>query len=814
MLNVKNIRLVVSLLGVLLISITIYAAKTHKISISQLWKCRYNYFDDNRIRSSVRNDGVFGRHPINGSSDLSLDGVFVVYSSGIWLAAKVDEQIRASASDFNSDWVGGVIDVTGVPFGKEDPRFRVYKINRGDDAASNVDYAEWPHIFGAPVDAQATPKIFGDQTLWCSFSDAFVEDRGNYNICPPLKAELHQTVFGWEYLDNVMFLQWDIINKSDEIWEDAFLGLWSDPDVGDANNDLVCSDSTLNLVICYDGTNSSYFHNHAVGYQILASPTIYSPGDTAVALWEEKIDYRNLPVYSPRIHKHNPREWGEVVYSSANTAQIIYYRLNCLNYYGEPAIDPTTGRPTKWAFSGDPITGVGWQDSIPQDRRMILSTGPLTIAPGDTATIVAAVIAVQEYDRLENIIEVKRVANILKKHHKYLDLFSVKVDVLGEDLSPGQVLVTVRAAFFPLSDLVGAEAILWDYSGNQILSLMLRDDGATDNIFGASEHIPETNDALYLDLKVFTADGDTVFMPKVKQNIMLTDRLDIQTVIINDSKNYDGEANPGENIELSTTFTNNYDFDIHQLRSYVKILGSRVSNYYDSALHLSADSILVGETVQLPEIISVNIYTSFPAGESFELCFDSYASNHRYWQKIIPITVNEYDYYPEEMQATQVSGKSDASFMIRILDPPALTGHTYEITIVDSLEQYRFNLTDVDLGTRLLGNHLLPETFAYNIPVTDGFKVVKANVPYSRLAGVYYIDIEGGHPVGFDEFTDDGYAFGNQVNRVCQDDNEMVAVQIEFTNPFKATNGVIGTPQGQFAYCYAQADKTQPIGVF
>ncbi|MDW7680520.1 MAG: hypothetical protein SCK70_08140, partial [bacterium] len=803
-----------------MISATIFTAKTHQIFLSQLWKCRYNYFDANSIRSSVRNDGVFGRHPINGNSDLSLDDVFVVYSSGIWLAAKVDGQIRASASDFNSDWVGGVIDATGVPFGKEDPRFRVYKINRGDNAASNVDYAEWPHIFGAPVDAQANPKIFGDQTLWCSFSDAFVEDRGNYNICPPLKAELHQTGFGWEYLDNVMFLQWDIINKSDEIWEDAFLGLWSDPDVGDANNDLVCSDSTLNLVICYDGTNSSYFHNHAVGYQILASPTIYSPGDTAVALWEEKIDYRNLPVYSPRIHKHNPREWGEGVYSSEKTAQIIYYRLNCLNYYGEPAIDPTTGRHTKWAFSGDPITGVGWQDSIPQDRRMMLSTGPITMNPGDTATIAAAVIAVQKYDRLENITEVKRIARNLKENLYNLNLLSVKVDVQGEDFSPGQTLVSIRAAFFPDSNPVGVRAILRNYSDEQILGMELYDDGehadedASDNIFGNNALISATDEVLYLDLQIFTFEGDTIFLPKMKENIMLSNRIQIHADIINDSQNYNGEANPGENIQLAITFTNNYDFDIYQLRSYARLFDSRVNEAWNTVINFHADTVAAGESIQLSGLLSLNISADFSPGDSFDIRFDSYDSNQRNWQNIISIAVKEYDFLPEEMRATQLSGKSDAFFVIRLLDPPALTGHTYEITIVDSLEQYRFNLTDLNLQRQLLTNHLLPEPFAYNIPITDGFKVVKANVPYPRLNGLYYVDIEGGDPVGFYGFSDDGYAYRNQLTRICQDDREMVAVQIEFTNSFHATSGVIGEPQGQLAYCYDHSDKTQPIAAF
>ncbi|MCD4665486.1 MAG: hypothetical protein K8R68_09450, partial [Bacteroidales bacterium] len=373
------------------------------------------YFDVNRISCAVQNNGVFARQPVTGNSDFSLDGNYVIYTSGLWIAAKVNGEVRASAADFNTDFIGGAIDDLGNPFGKEDSTFRVYKISRGDNAANNPDYAEWPIELGAPSDEQGNPLLIGDQTLWCSFTDAFVEDRIWYNICPPLNAEIHLTVWGWEHIDNVMFLRWEIINKSNETWDDAYFGIYSDPDVMNANDDLTGSDSTLNLAYCYDGKDQwGILPYHAVGYQMLGSPIVASDGDTAVTFWGVKPGYQNIPVYAPRMEKNLGRSnqgWNDISYQTDHTAQQVYNRLNCLDYDGNPAIDPITNQPSKWVFSGDPVAGTGWlEDIMPRDRRIMVSTGPISIAPGDTSAITLAIIPVCRDYRLNCVFDLKQQA--------------------------------------------------------------------------------------------------------------------------------------------------------------------------------------------------------------------------------------------------------------------------------------------------------------------------------------------------------------------------------------------------------------------
>src|SRR5205823_14792300 len=74
---------------------------------------------------------------------------------------------------------------------------------------------------------------------------------------------------------------------------------------------------------------------------------------------------------------------------------------------GRVVIDPTTGRVTRYFHPGDPVARTGWLDSNPSDRRFMLSSGPFTMAPGDSQEVVGAIIVAQGSDRLSSITGLK-----------------------------------------------------------------------------------------------------------------------------------------------------------------------------------------------------------------------------------------------------------------------------------------------------------------------------------------------------------------------------------------------------------------------
>jgi len=386
---------------------TLLAEEKPKQNLQKLTVESTKYFDINKIKTAIQNNGVFARNPETGNSGLYFNNVPLIYVSGFWMAAKVDSEIRASAADYFTDLAGSAFDDSGNPFGKEDSTFRVYKISRGDNAMNNPDYAEWPIEIGAPQTKSGMPLIIGDQTLWCSFTDAYPENR-SYNPCPPLNAEVHLTVCGLDTLENVVFFHWQFWNHGLKPWHDAYLGCFIDPDIGYTNNNLVGSDSTLSFAYTFEHTNwQQYDTTFAVCFAMLASPIIASFGDTAITFNGPKPDYKNANVLSPLAYKHWPFEWVMPSHGESYAKIWIYRRLSGRDNDGQAMIDSTTGNPTYWGLSGDPINQTGWIDEEPQDRFMMISTGPFDLEPNESNSMTIAVIAVTDSNYFGTIPKLK-----------------------------------------------------------------------------------------------------------------------------------------------------------------------------------------------------------------------------------------------------------------------------------------------------------------------------------------------------------------------------------------------------------------------
>ena len=84
-----------------------------------------------------------------------------------------------------------------------------------------------------------------------------------------------------------------------------------------------------------------------------------------------------------------------------------YNYMRGVNPDSSDIIDPTTGLPTKFQVPGDPVTGTGWLDSNPADRRLQTSTGPFTMALGDSREITIAIMVGQGTDRLSSISDLR-----------------------------------------------------------------------------------------------------------------------------------------------------------------------------------------------------------------------------------------------------------------------------------------------------------------------------------------------------------------------------------------------------------------------
>jgi hypothetical protein len=387
--------------------------------------------DINNLNMWVTNYGSFAWDILTGNSGLVYPKgttKTAVFASGLWLGASVGPgagtEVRIALAEYSQEYGPGKM-VAGTFDNPNRADYQVYKVIRftgNPTDTAHVDraseYPEDPLVhhswseymsgavpYGAPwktyrlaytdivapadtdsVDVPG-PDVLGDQMLWCVYNDAdgtlHINNAGQTN---PLGVEVQQTTFGFNRqgaLGNTVFVKFKIINAGADTLKNMFASLWSDPDLGGATDDLVGCDTTTSLGYIYNATNDDQLYGAAppaVGYDFFLGP-IDAVGDTLP-----------LTSFNKYINGTDPGSFDET-----------YNYMQGFLPDGSDLIDPTTGQVTKFFHSGDPVTGSGWLDANPADRRFLLNSGPFVMAPGDSQEVVGAIIVGQGKNRLSSI---------------------------------------------------------------------------------------------------------------------------------------------------------------------------------------------------------------------------------------------------------------------------------------------------------------------------------------------------------------------------------------------------------------------------
>ncbi len=387
--------------------------------------------DGNQVNMWVTNLGSFAWDVATGNAGLIWPkgtDQRAVFASGLWLGGKVNGELRVALAEYSPEYGPGGM-VGGTFDDPSRPQHRVYKMARwtGSPADSghvmrspselaadpNLDplahhswseyltgaapYGAPTHLYLLPLTTTPDPgdsvevlgpDVVGDQMLWAVFNDA---DPGLHTNgtggTGPLGIEVQQTMFAFdrpENLRNTVFLHFRLINKGMNTLDSVFVSLWSDPDLGGFTDDYVGCDTSRALGFCYNALASDMTYGApppAVGYVLLrglAHPSTGAP--------------LGLTAFSKYIGGTDP-----------SSPQTVYHYMQGLLPDGSALIDPTTGQATRYFLPGDPVTGQGWLDSHPADRRMMLSSGPSRMAPGDTQVVVAAITVGRGGDNLSSV---------------------------------------------------------------------------------------------------------------------------------------------------------------------------------------------------------------------------------------------------------------------------------------------------------------------------------------------------------------------------------------------------------------------------
>jgi Secretion system C-terminal sorting domain len=392
--------------------------------------------DINRISISFNNQGVLdflgtgsgaARWPKDKQS-------VIVFDQGLWVIGKFKGQTRMALGMWGASYSPGPI-INGRPAMLADPadslRYRVYKISRGDEPASNQDCAEWPSDLGAPIVAPGKIRLLGDQMTWAVYNGAdstvkYWWKNGSQQPLLPLPVEIQQTAYAHAGADtdssrilaNTVFVEWKIVNKGNAPLDSAYVSLWTDIDFGVTLNPPAV-DTVNQLGYCWHGRDDAGDFGTrppAVGYVWLYGPSVLSPGSTAIFLGRKKNGYKNLPMTS---------FWGILDdgcypnYPLLGPPCSVAEAWNIARGFdrdGKPIIDPTTGDPTKFPYSGDPVSGTGWlhPPNTGGGAGFNIFSGPFNLAPNDTQWVMVALVPAQGTDRFDSIRKLREYARQLR----------------------------------------------------------------------------------------------------------------------------------------------------------------------------------------------------------------------------------------------------------------------------------------------------------------------------------------------------------------------------------------------------------------
>jgi hypothetical protein len=399
------------------------------ISFSQLGFDHYfNYktIDTNNISAEFTNYGNLV--PLATWNQIQGQDLSIVYDEGPWIIGKLNGIPAASINEWFTLYSPGPIinGEAGILAQPEDSlTFRVYKISRGDDN-SNPDYAEWPDTLGAPVDQNGDPLLYGDQTLWTVYNgvDSTLSSRNQYGeYYPPLPVEIRQTVFSHagNYADtanifsNVLFIEWTIINKGSAPIDSAYFALWSDIDFDGAIRNRPAVDSSTQLAYLWGDTAYYIETNPAVGFQLLYGPAAASSGDTAIFKGRQLPGYKNLPMTS--YHGISDDAALDPLTGSIRSVSDAWNAARGFDLDGNVIINPVTNEPTKFTFSGDPVTQEGWL--FPRNwggggAGFVFFSGPFNFAPQDTQWAMAALVPGLGGSYISSIVNMRQKVDILR----------------------------------------------------------------------------------------------------------------------------------------------------------------------------------------------------------------------------------------------------------------------------------------------------------------------------------------------------------------------------------------------------------------
>jgi hypothetical protein len=277
----------------------------------------------------------------------------------------------------------------------EDPEDERFRIYKINRDGSG-DWDDWPVDQGAPVDENGQPLLLGDQTLWWVANDGDSAQHRKGFKTPPIDVEIHYTVFGF---------------NSGDLLDNVMFVMWKlinrstqqyDSCFVGLWDDPDLGDRHDDFVGCDIALSMGYCYNGwsedaIYGFRPPALGFDFLRGPEAPGGSEQFLSMTGFAYFFPTPWSHT----GPPEMSSE-----VYWSLNGYTKDGTPFTDHH-GNVTRFPLAGDPVAGSGHLDRRYHDdsgeRYFLMSSGPFTFAPGDTQMVVGAKIVAQGGNNIHSI---------------------------------------------------------------------------------------------------------------------------------------------------------------------------------------------------------------------------------------------------------------------------------------------------------------------------------------------------------------------------------------------------------------------------
>jgi len=609
------------------------------------------------------------------------------------------------------------------------------------------DWQEWPVEHGAPYierngipDYQAPPAFTGtfttdslvegsydepgvgaglgenpaDQVLWTAYNGL---DRARslwFEGSEPMGLEIQKTVWGYKRTDalgNAYFTRYQVINKGgidvggglkgSFFIDSMFIGQWADIDLGNATDDLLGCDSLLELGYVYNGQAIDYSYGRfnlsppAAGYDILAGPLVPAPSDSGVFNLQRVHGKKNLGMTSFAYHvsgtPFSDPPFGDYERGTGRWWHMLRGYAPIGSIYDSPYPYPAPpGYPiTKFPYSGDPVTNTGytetsWYENFPGERRIIVSSGPFRMAPGDTQEVYVAFVAGLGADRLSSI-------TVMKTYDRTCqEIFDV---LMGIPRSPQKPKIKV-------TELDGE--ILLDWSFDQAA------------VKKTEETVVQPGGYLFEGYNLYQ-------LPRSTSRIDEGVRIATYDIVNN----------------IKTIYEYNYDVIFSPIVSSNKILQRGTDSGIERFVRLTKDYVR-----DIPRLYNGEEYY-FAVSAYSRATLNGYVAALESNPVIVtvrpgrPFGIDLVSASGDTVIVTRTGGTSDGSVQAFVADPLAITGDTYEVRFTASAKWGVFNVTK---NTWAVDTSLTNQSGDANYPVVDGMTIKAVGPPndvkdFQHIAG-------------------------------------------------------------------------------